>query len=204
MIYLLIALWLGFLACAVIVWAGNRKRREAPSEILPTTATPENEPDASETQPAPGRSPYGPVQRNLSVWVRATGGVLVAATFLYLFTGFNTGSLTKRLKHEGMSSTGYSMPIGTKTVWVRPGKNIVIDYNVTLHSGEILLWIKKSNALFLTRLDEDPLWQTKVVESGSGTFRVPITEKGFYRIFIGEMPTTKRYNGKFHIAWKVR
>ena len=211
MIYLLILMWGTFLVFVFLAATGRLGLRDAFPSAQAEGASSALDTDIKEQ--VDGERVHLQSERRADVisFCRSAKGLKTLGTgFIalvasaYMVTGFNSGFEYRGGKSSGVSSTEYHFTFGSRTLYVPAGKNILIKYDVTLHSGSILIFVKKTQGYFFTKLDEDPDWKTTLTESGKVEFGVPVSEKGLYRIFISEWRDIRLYHGKYRMSWRVR
>lgn len=129
-------------------------------------------------------------------------GLIAAVAVMYFGGGINGGSVSRSGTSAGISSTSWlSMDFGTKTVWAPKGKSILIDYDVKIKRGTLMVWVKKGGPL--AHLADAPIWKTTLPSSGSGKFRVPVPKQNLYRIHVSTMRAGGTYEGSYTLRWRV-
>jgi hypothetical protein len=186
--------WILAILCAAAVAAAylgcafsgpTRSAAAEPGPLLSEASTP------SKRTISPRRVAFGAI------------GLLVGVGILYATGGINQGYISENSSDTYFSHTSWlSHGWGTKTVWAGQGRNIEVDYDVALKSGELNVWIRKGGPF--SPLDEHSIWYRTIVDSGSGQIHVPIRQSGLYTIYIHEQTRKGKFEASYTVRWRVR
>lgn len=118
----------------------------------------------------------------------------------------NGGHERKTVSYHGtfysFSTTKRGYSLGTKKVYARAGQSLIIDYNFESGSGNLLVFVKRLHAGWVTNIGEDPLWLQSLKAPGHFTAHTAVPETGWYEVFI--VPSAKReHQMTYDVRWKV-
>ncbi len=128
------------------------------------------------------------------------GGLVGLACLTFgLVAGFNRGYESKKIGFQNFGSTSQGTSIGSKSLFLRKGQAVIVDYDVQVEHGGLYVHLFNS---------WDPPGRStteniKLVKTGSGQRRIPVSKTGLYRLSIKGSPDGTGYDVSYTVYWKV-
>lgn len=128
-------------------------------------------------------------------------GVLSLVVLLFsVFTGLiNCGYESRSIRFYGIGSTSRGYALGFKTMYLREGQTLVVDYETDIETGALGIRLSTVMQGFRT----PPEQRTRVKDSGAGEFRIEILKTGPYRLEFYGSPDGDGYDLSYSASWRI-
>ncbi len=136
--------------------------------------------------------------------IAATVFGAIAAGFLlfWFFGGICWRYESYEVQQESVfSGSRYGVSLGPKQFYLRKGQTLALSYSAKIKHGSVDFFFAKP---FKSALNTKGGKMDRVTASGSGEFRYPIPESGFYRISTWTMLDRGKTDLSYTAHWTAR
>jgi hypothetical protein len=127
------------------------------------------------------------------------GGALLLLVPLYAAGLFHRGYESKSIAFSGFSRVESGRSFGARTMHLRQGQTLVVQYDVDIRHGDLRVWLNKR----FQPLADVPGGSATITSSGAGELRFPIREWALYHLTIRGTPDRSGYDLSYTLSWRV-